>query len=187
MHIYICIYRSANACCRHSLASLALHGQVGLPFLRCALSSRRQLSICWLSKGTRRTKNTTRIKFTTSGKFTLALWLLSRCALCWCWHHFPGNYRHFSSRRRVRSVSTIGNSRITFHHFIFRELFLVIISSWFTSKTSGRIISRNLSGLLLLPHLPQHTQSLHQKILGELFFVKISCPLHQNILGELIS
>ena len=43
------------------------------------------------------------------------------------------------------TVITIGNSRITFHHFIFRELFLVIISSWLTSKHSGRIISRNLS------------------------------------------
>ena len=52
---------------------------------------------------------------------------------------------------------TIGNSRITFHHFIFRELFLVIISSWLTSKKSGRIISRNLSDLHLWPHLPQHT------------------------------
>ena len=49
--------------------------------------------------------------------------------------------------------NTIENSRITFHHFIFRELFLVIISSWFTSKNSGRIISRNLSDLHLLPHL----------------------------------
>ena len=58
--------------------------------------------------------------------------------------------------------------------------------SWLTSKISGRIISRNLSDLHLLPHLPQHTQSLHQKILGELIFVKISWALHQNILGELI-
>ena len=30
-------------------------------------------------------------------------------------------------------------------------------------------------------------QSLHQKILGELFSVKISCALHQTILGELNS
>ena len=37
--------------------------------------------------------------------------------------------------------------------FYSHELFLVIISSWFTSKTSGRIISRNLSDLHLLPHL----------------------------------
>ena len=51
------------------------------------------------------------------------------------------------------STHTIGDSRITFHHFIFRELFLVIISSWFTPKNSGRIISRNLSDLYLLPHL----------------------------------
>ena len=72
---------------------------------------------------------------------------------------------------------------ITFHHFIFRELFLVIISSWLTSKNSGRIISRNLSDLHLLPHLTQHTQSLHQKILGKLFFVKISCPLHHIARG----
>ena len=50
-------------------------------------------------------------------------------------------------------VYTIGNSRITFHHFILRELFLVIISSWLTSKYSGRIISRNMSDLHLLPHL----------------------------------
>ena len=49
--------------------------------------------------------------------------------------------------------STIRNSRITFHHFILSEFFLVIISSWFTSKNSGRIISRNLSDLHLLPHL----------------------------------
>ena len=51
---------------------------------------------------------------------------------------------------------------------------LVIISSWFTSKISGQIISRSLSDLHLLPHLPQHTQSLHQKILGEFFFRKDS-------------
>ena len=31
-------------------------------------------------------------------------------------------------------VPTIGNSRITFQRFILRELFLVIISSWFTSE-----------------------------------------------------
>ena len=61
---------------------------------------------------------------------------------------------------------TIGNSRITFHHFILGEWFLAIISSWLTSKTSGRIISRNLSDLHLLPHLLRLTQSLHQKILG---------------------
>ena len=64
---------------------------------------------------------------------------------------------------------TIGNSRITFHLFIFRDFFLVIISSWFTSKISGRIISRHLSDLHLLPHLLRLTQSLHQKILGGLF------------------
>ena len=51
------------------------------------------------------------------------------------------------------SLITSGNSRLTFHHFIFRELFLVIISSWFTSKMSGRVISRNLSDLHLLPRL----------------------------------
>ena len=34
---------------------------------------------------------------------------------------------------------TIGNSRITFHHFIFRELFLVIISSWLTSKNLAEL------------------------------------------------
>ena len=85
--------------------------------------------------------------------------------------------------RPNRGSDTIGTSRITFHHFPFGELFFVIISSWLTSsKNSGWIISRNLSDLHLLPHLPQHTQSLHQKILGELFFVKISCALHQNIL-----
>ena len=44
------------------------------------------------------------------------------------------------------------NSRIAFHHF-FRELFLVILSSWFTSNISGRLISRNLLDLHLLPHL----------------------------------
>ena len=79
------------------------------------------------------------------------------------------NLAHFSGKRKAH---TIGNSRITFHHFIFRELFLITISSWFTSNNSGRIISRNLSDLHLLPRLPQHTQSLHQKILGELFFCK---------------
>ena len=84
-------------------------------------------------------------------------------------------------------LRTIGISRIRFHHFIFRELFLVIVSSWLTSKHSGRIISRNLSDLHLLPHLLRLTQSLHQTILGELIFVKSSCALHQNILGELTS
>ena len=91
----------------------------------------------------------------------------------------------FNTRRQIAG-HTIENSRIRFHHFILRQLFLVIISSWLTSKKSGgRITSRNLSDLHLLPHLIQQTQSLHQKTLGELFFVKISCPLHQNILGEL--
>ena len=55
--------------------------------------------------------------------------------------------------KRSWRENAIGNSRITFHHFIFRELFLVIISSWLTSENSGRIISRNLSDLHLLPHL----------------------------------
>ena len=69
----------------------------------------------------------------------------------------------------LADVNTIGNSRITFHHFILRDLFLVIMSSWFTSKYSGRIISRNLSDLHLLPHLLRITWSLHQKILGNQF------------------
>ena len=51
---------------------------------------------------------------------------------------------------KVTPAHTIGNSRITFHHFIFRELFLVIV------------------------HL-----GLHRKILAELFLVicriSISC------------
>ena len=34
---------------------------------------------------------------------------------------------------------TIGNSRITFHHFSFRELFLVIVSSWLTSKNLAEL------------------------------------------------
>ena len=65
----------------------------------------------------------------------------------------------------------IYDSRITFQHFIFRELFLVIISSWFTSKTPGRIIFRNLSDLHLLPHLLRLMQSLHQKIQGGFSFL----------------
>ena len=68
-----------------------------------------------------------------------------------------GSFSGLTEFWRANSVSssqpTIGNSRITFHHFIFRDLFLVIISSWFTSKYSGRFISRNLSDLHLLPHL----------------------------------
>ena len=43
------------------------------------------------------------------------------------------------SPQESSSESMFGNSRITFHHFIIRELFLVIISSWLTSKNSGRI------------------------------------------------
>ena len=54
---------------------------------------------------------------------------------------------------KVFGQDAIGNSRITFHHFILRELFLVIISFWFTTTNSGRIISRNLSDLHLLTHL----------------------------------
>ena len=98
--------------------------------------------------------------------------------------HVCGCHGFFGPDRLFHMLITIGNSRITFHHFIFRELLLVIISSWFTSKNSGRIISRNLSDLRLLLHLPRHTQSLHQKILRKLFFVKIPCPLHQNIQGS---
>ena len=67
---------------------------------------------------------------------------------------FPTPPPH-SQRRQDDNQNTIGNSRITmtFHHFIFREIFLVIISPWFASKHSGRIISHNLSDLHLLPHL----------------------------------
>ena len=58
----------------------------------------------------------------------------------------------FMATKKHVNQYTIGNSRITFHQFIFRELFLVIISSWFTSNYSGRIISRNLSDFHVLPH-----------------------------------
>ena len=44
------------------------------------------------------------------------------------------------SRPSSEACNTMGNSRITFHHFIFRELFLVIISSWFTLINSDRIV-----------------------------------------------
>ena len=42
---------------------------------------------------------------------------------------------------------TIRSSWITFHHFISRELYLVIIPSWVASKTSGQILFCNLSSL----------------------------------------
>ena len=68
----------------------------------------------------------------------------------------PGHPRVVSIQGWIwASPITIGSSRITFHHFTFRELFLVIISSWLTSKNSGRIISRNLPDLHLLPHFLQ--------------------------------
>ena len=54
-----------------------------------------------------RTKNTTRSKFTTRSIFSTAGGdLLSRRTLCG--HHFPGNYRHFSSQRRVDGVLNLG-------------------------------------------------------------------------------
>ena len=51
--------------------------------------------------------------------------------------------------------TTIGNSWMTLHQFIFIEFFLTIVSfvsSWLASKNSSRIISRNWSDLYLLPH-----------------------------------
>ena len=42
-------------------------------------------------------------------------------------------------RNLVLIKHTIGNSRITYHHFILWELFLVIISSWFTSKIQAEL------------------------------------------------
>ena len=105
------------------------------------------------------------------------------------WHVAGVGFRGVRFRTRFVALPYIGNSRITFHHFIFRELFLVIISSWFTSKNSGRIISRNLSDLHLLPHLffaSDIRNHYIRKFWGNVIFVKISCPLHQNILGELI-
>ena len=74
---------------------------------------------------------------------------------------------------------TIRNSWITFHHFIFRELFFVIISSWLTSKNAGRIILRNSSDVLL--YLSSSDVIITSDYLGELFTVKISWALHQNI------
>ena len=68
--------------------------------------------------------------------------------------------RHpFVSRYFCRSIRVRGrwDTPHTFHQFISRELFLIIISSWFTSKKSGRIISRNLSDVHLLPHLVRLT------------------------------
>ena len=67
---------------------------------------------------------------------------------------------------------TIGNSRITFYHFIFRGFFLVIRSSWLTSKNSCRIISRNLSDLHLLPHLPRLSVIITSENSGGIIFRK---------------
>ena len=132
---------------------------------------------------------------------TIALPFVNYCvAFCELLRLFPWplllrpQYPSYKSRLLLssfpnRDANTIGNSRITFHHFLFRELFLVIISSWLTSKNSGRIISRNLSDLHLFPHLffvSDICNRYIRKILGELLFVKISWALHQNILGELI-
>ena len=75
-------------------------------------------------------------------------WLASLTCLNSVWSE-----KGVAFRAKNAPLNTIRNSRITYHHFILRELFLVIISSWFTSENSGRIISRNLSDLHLLHHI----------------------------------
>ena len=56
-------------------------------------------------------------------------------------------------------------------------------------KKSGRIISRNLADLYLLPHHLLHMTYviITSENSGGIISVKIACALHQKILGELIS
>ena len=84
--------------------------------------------------------------------------------------------------------STIGNSRITFHHFIFRELFLVIISFGLHRKILAELflVICRICISCLTSSLQATYVIITSENSGELIFVKISWALHQNILGELI-
>ena len=45
--------------------------------------------------------------------------------------------------------------RITFDHFIFRELFLVFFAPWISTEKSGQIILRNFGGFYIAPWGPK--------------------------------
>ena len=90
--------------------------------------------------------------------------LLSHCdLLSWrtlCRHHFPGNYRHFSSRRRICGVVNMGGVVKTLRRSKFTILAIVVV--FLVRKgplgISGRFgaerNSRNQNSCQHPPHLP---------------------------------